>query len=91
VRWDRVGRLALLAVIVALLVGYGSAGISLLTTWQEAGREHAAVRGLRSEYGRLSSERATLESPLWVETQARRLGMLYPGERQYIVRGLPDR
>ena len=37
VRWDRLGRIAMLCVLGALLYLYLSAGISLLSTWKEAG------------------------------------------------------
>ncbi len=90
VRWDRLGRLALLGVLGALLFLYLSAGISLLSTWQEARRTAGEVAGLRLEYRLLSAQHAELESPIWLESQARRLGMIFPGEHQYIIRGLPE-
>jgi hypothetical protein len=89
VRWDRLGRVAMLCVLCALLYLYLSAGLSLLRTWREAGRTNAAVASMQREYRQLKAQHATLESPAWVEMQARRLGMMFPGERQYLVRGLP--
>jgi hypothetical protein len=89
VRWDRLGRIAMLGVLCALLYLYISAGLSLLSTWREAGRTNATVASMRREYRRLEVQHASLEGPLWLEVQARRLGMMFPGERQYFVRGLP--
>ncbi len=90
VRWDRLGRVALLCVLCALFYLYVSAGVSLLSTWREAGRTNATVASMQREYRALEAQHAVFESPLWVETQARRLGMMFPGEREYFVRGLPD-
>ncbi len=89
VRWDRLGRVAMLCVLCALLYLYISAGVSLLSTWREAGRTNATVASMQREYRALEAQHAALESPLWVETQARRLGMMFPGERDFFVRGLP--
>jgi hypothetical protein len=90
VRWDRLGRVAMLCVLCALLYLYISAGVSLLSTWREAGRTNATVTGMEREYRALQAQRISLESPAWLEMQARQLGMMFPGERQYLVRGLPE-
>jgi hypothetical protein len=90
VRWDRLGRLAMLCVLCALLYLYISAGVSLLSTWREAGRTNATVASMQREYRALRAQQVSLESPTWLEMQARQLGMMFPGERQYLVRGLPE-
>ena len=90
-RWDRLGRVAMLCVLAALLFLYIHAGLSLLSTWRESSRTTAAVSTMKREYHQLQQQHAQLESPAWIEMQARRLGMVFPGERQYYVRGLPDR
>jgi hypothetical protein len=81
----------MLCVLCALLFLYIHAGVSLFSTWQESSRTNAAVGAMRREYRQLQQQHAQLESPAWIEMQARRLGMVFPGERQYYVRGLPDR
>jgi hypothetical protein len=90
VRWDRLGRLAMLCVLGALLFLYINAGLSLFSTWRESRGTNASVAGMEREYQRLQAQRAALESPVWLETQGRLLGMMFPGERQYFVRGLPS-
>jgi hypothetical protein len=90
VRWDRLGRLAMLCLLLALLFLYISAGVSLFSTWREANRTNATVSSMQREYRTLEAQHAALESPGWLETQARILGMMFPGERQYFVRGLPS-
>jgi len=91
VRWDRVGRVVMLGVLGALLFLYLSAGISLLSTWRESRRTAGDVTALQREYRVLKAQHAELESPVWLESQARRLGWVFPGEHQYILRGLPER
>jgi hypothetical protein len=91
VRWDRLGRVAMLGVLCALLFLYLSAGISLLSTWSEARHTAGEVAGLRRQYRALNARHAQLQSQVWLESQARRLGMVFPGEHQYVIRGLPER
>jgi hypothetical protein len=48
------------------------------------------VRSLREDNARLRTRARALENPQRVELEARRLGMARPGERVYVVRGLPE-
>ena len=88
-RWDRLARAAMLCVLVALLYLYLSAGLQMLSTWRQARRDDAVVHTLAREHDALASQRATLEKPETVELEARRLGMIKPGEQPYVVSGLP--
>jgi len=90
VRWDRLGRLALLCVMGALIYLYLSAGASLLSTWRESRRAQAQVVSLQREHRQLAAQRARLQSPGTVEAEARQLGMTFPNEHTFIVQGLPD-
>ena len=85
IRWERVGRVALLGVLFVIVLLY----IPPVTHWiqqsQTASREHAQVRDLKRERGRLESRLRQLTGPTAVETEARRLGMVRPGERPYVV------
>ena len=42
-RWDRVGRMAMLCVLVALVYLYLSAGMHMLSTWRQSRHDSAAV------------------------------------------------
>ena len=90
VRWDRLARLAMLCVMVALAYLYLSAGFSLLSTLAESHRADAQVTTLQAQHRRLVLQRQALSSAGTVEAQARQLGMIFAGERTYIVRGLPN-
>jgi cell division protein FtsB len=89
VRWDRVGRVAMLVVLVALLYLYLSAGRSYILSRRQADRNNAALSALERANAMLRAQRAALDRPGTVEVQARTLGMLYPGEQAYVVTGLP--
>ncbi len=89
VRWDRLGRLAMLFVLAALLYLYLSAGIHMFSTWGQARHDSATVQTMEREHSALVRERDSLGRQGTVEAEARRLGMKRPGERQYILTGLP--
>lgn len=90
VRWDRLGRVAMLCVLVALAYLYLSAGIHLLSTWREARSDSAKVTTMQREHRRLQDQHDALGRLGTVEAEARRLGMMKPGERPYILSGLPN-
>jgi len=91
IRWDRVGRIALLAVLGIILLLY----ISPAKHWIE---QSGTAGEQREELGRLKAERRGLErrvrelrGPAALEREARRLGMVKQGERPYVIEGLPPR
>jgi cell division protein FtsL len=88
-RWDRIGRLALVGALVAILYLYISAGIRLRAALGEEQSSARAKAALAHEYQLLESRRAQLLSSSWIESQARRLGMAFPGEQQFELRGAP--
>ena len=83
IRWDRLGRIALLLVLAIILLTYVGPLRSYWTTWHEAGKRRAEVTRLEAEHTRLLARRAQLSSPATLEREARRLGMVRPGERAY--------
>ena len=90
VRWDRLGRVAMLGVLVVLAYLYLSAGVHLLSTWHQARGESAKVAAMQREHNTLQRQREALGSPGAVEAQARKLGMMRHDERPYIVSNLPS-
>jgi cell division protein FtsB len=81
--------MAMLCVMVVLLYLYLSAGVRLLSSWRESRRDGAQVRVLEGQNQALRQEHATLASPSTVQEEARRFGMIHPGEQVYSVSGLP--
>jgi hypothetical protein len=90
VRWDRLGRMAMLCVLGALLYLYLSAGVSLVSTWKEARVDSAQLAALERQHAVLEAQHASLASPGTLVREARRLGMIRPGEQTYVITGLPS-
>src|SRR5512135_3258221 len=91
VRWDRLGRLGLLIVLLVVAGLYVKQGLSLLSTRTQAEQQLSIVHRLTRENARLARERAALNDPVTIERDARALGMVRAGERPYVVTGLPNR
>ena len=90
VRWDRVGRLAMLFVLAALLYLYLSAGVHMLSKWSQARRDASAAVALLREHGQLMRQHRVLGEQRTIEVEARQLGMIRPGEQPYVASGLPS-
>lgn len=90
VRWDRVGRTALLLLLLAVALAYVGPARSLLSTWHESNAKQARLQTLEREHDALLRRAKELRDPRTVQAEARRLGMVRPGEHPYVVRDLPS-
>lgn len=90
VRWDRVGRVALLLVGVLLVCLYVNPLRTTISTMREAKTKRAEVAQLQREHSELVRRQRALRRPGSIEIEARRLGMVRRTERAYVVKGLPD-
>lgn len=89
IRWDRVTRLGLLLALLLVLFMYVGPAAKYRESWQLSRKTRAEVTTLREDNARLRERARALQNPQRVELEARRLGMARPGERAYVVRGLP--
>ena len=90
IHWDKVGRVALVLVLVAICVSYVKPALNFLDAWQDSKAEHASLDGAAvREREAACSGSSTLDGPDAAERAARKLGMVSPGEGSYVVRGLP--
>lgn len=89
IRWDRLGRTAMLCLLVALAYLYLSAGIRIYSTWRQARGDNAQLATLEHEHVRLLRQHEALGRRGTVEEEARRLDMMHAGEQTYIVTDLP--
>ena len=91
IRWDRIGRHALLGVLVVILLLY----ISPVKHWLEQSRtadeQRAELRDLERENARLEARARELRRPDALEREARKLGMVKQGERAFVVENAPPR
>jgi cell division protein FtsB len=81
-----VGLLVVLTVVAAL---YLKQGLALLSTKSQADQQLTIVHQLAHENATLERQQRSLNDPATIERAARQLGMVRPGERPYVVTGLP--
>jgi len=82
---------ALLLLFAAVLLLYVNPARSYLRTWHDSHAKRAELHRLQAVNDRLRARRQELYDPAYLETQARRMGMIRAGERAYVVHGLPGR
>jgi cell division protein FtsB len=89
IRWDRVGRCALLLVLIAIVGLYIGPSLSYFSAWRESRARQGVVAKLEREQERLKERRSELRSPRILDQEARKLGMVKPGEQAYVIGNLP--
>jgi len=65
----------------------------LIAIWSargEAATRHSELTKLQRENVQLSKRVEALKNPAALEREARSLGMVKPGEKAYVINGLPD-
>jgi cell division protein FtsB len=85
IRWDRVGRWALICVFAFVIYLYVGPARTWVTTYAEAERKRDDVAGLRAQNERLRERKRQLSRAGAVELEARKLGMVKAGEKLYVV------
>ena len=89
IRWDRLGRLGLLGVLGVILILYVSPVVHWIEQSRTAAHLHSQVTSLQTEHDGLQTRLRELRAPGALEREARRLGMVAPGEKPYVVQGVP--
>jgi cell division protein FtsB len=89
VRWDRLGRIGLLVVFLVVVGLYVQHALAYFSTKAEADQQLAIISRLTQENARLAHESQQLSDPAAIAADARALGMVKPGERPYVITGLP--
>lgn len=89
IRWDRVGRLALLCVLVGLVLLYVRPAVGYVATMRQSSAQRAQVASLEREQRRLDARRRSLRRPGTLEREARKLGYVKAGEKAYVIEDLP--
>ena len=88
IRWDRLGRVALVLVLFLVLVSYLNPLVNLLQAWQGSKSSDAQLVQLKREKVDLTERLREVSSPAALEREARRLGMVKAGERAYVIENL---
>ena len=75
--------------LFGVLVSYLNPLVNLVDAWSDSKAGEERLAGLRQENTELQQQVREASSPLTLEREARRLGMVRAGERAYVVKGLP--
>ena len=87
-RWDRVGRVALVLVLFGVMASYLNPLVNLADAWKDSKQGEERLAELKREHTDLQRQVDEAESPLTLGREARKMGMIKPGERLYVVDGL---
>ncbi len=79
----------LLVVLVGVVMSFLGRATDYVHSWQLARKTRTEVTQLRDDNARLRRQAQLLKDPQQIELRARQRGMARPGERVYVVRGLP--
>lgn len=88
--WDRFGRVILTIVLGAVLISYLNPMVNFVDAWRDSEAGEVRLVELRAENARLQKEAAESSTEAVLVREARRLGMVRPGERAYVIHNLPD-
>ena len=80
--------IAVFAIVIGLYIQHA---LGYLSDRSQADQQAAVARRLQRDNARLAAQQQSLNDPAMIELDARRLGMVKPGERPYAVTGLPGR
>jgi len=87
-RWERMFRVALVAGLALMALLYGSALVGIVGTTVDSSGSSKQLDQLKREHSALVAKQRKLQGPNGVEVEARRLGMVKPGEVPVVVTGL---
>jgi len=88
IQWDRLGRIVLVLVLLAVVASYISPTLHVFQSWRESKSAAARLTELRQENAELTRKAKSLESDAAVMAEARKLGLVAPGEQPYVVDGV---
>lgn len=87
IQWDRLGRICLTVVLFAIACSYLNPAINLFNSYRANSETQQNLRQLIAENARLEARSKALRDPVVLAKEARRQGMVAPGERPYVLRG----
>ena len=88
IHWDRVGRTALVLMIFVICFLYLRPGIDFVQSYRETTAAKQDLRELQAENRALHNKVQAADDEAMLEREARRQGMVIPGERPYVVHGV---
>ncbi len=88
IQWDRLGRVVLVAAVFLIGILYIGPAYNLVTTYMHAGDVKEEFHQVLDENKRLKRLSEKAGSEVVLRREARRQGMIRPGEQAYVISGL---
>jgi cell division protein FtsB len=88
IKWDRIGRIALVVVLGAVIYSYLNPAIDFVKTYTATTAAKAKLHEQLRENRKLHQAVQSADEPIVVDRKARAQGMVTPGETPIVVRGL---
>ncbi|HUC00156.1 MAG TPA: hypothetical protein VMS11_10055 [Solirubrobacterales bacterium] len=88
IKWDRIGRIALVVVLAAVLYSYLNPAIDFVKTYTATTAAKAKLHDLLKEDRRLHDQVQSADDPVVIDRKARSQGMVLEGETPAVIRGL---
>jgi septum formation initiator len=88
--WDKLGRVGLTIVLAVVLFSYLNPMLNFVETYRETRAQRVHLQGALDENDRLHIRVQSADDPEVLEREARRQGLVAPGERPYAVVGLSN-
>jgi cell division protein FtsB len=85
VNWEKLGRRVLVVVLFAVLASYLNPVVNLVDAWRDSNASKEHLVELKAENADLSAQVARAATEPVLEREARKMGMVRPGERLYVV------
>ena len=89
IHWDRLGRVVLVLVLFVILFSYINPVVNFVDAWRDSHAQREPAAAARAPSTAAGGQGRLAQGPRRRRPrQARKLGMVAPGERSYVVRGL---
>ena len=88
IRWDRFGRVCLVLVLFVVFLSYIGPTMHVYESWRESKASQSRLAELKVENDRLTKQSQQLDQPAATMAEARKLGLVGPGEQEFVVKGL---
>ena len=88
IQWDRFGRVVLAVVIVLLLLAMIKPIYNALHTYRMAGQTKVRLHQAQAEHSTLERQVKRARSDAMLQREARRQGMIKPGEAAWVINGI---
>ncbi len=87
IKWDRIGRIALVVVLFAVGYSYLNPAIDFVKTYTATTAAKAELHELQHENTRLHEQVKSADDPIVIDRRARGQGMVAEGETPIVIRG----